>query len=41
MVLYKDKKVFGVPLSINVIQSGCAMPQAILDAMRYLKKNGE
>lgn len=41
MVQYKDKKVFGVPLLLNVSQSGCAVPQAILDAMRYLKKNGE
>lgn len=41
MVLYKDKKVFGVPLLLNVSQTGCALPQAILDAMRYLRKNGK
>lgn len=40
MVQYKDKKVFGVPLLLNVSQTGCALPQAILDAMRYLRKNG-
>lgn len=41
MVQYKDKKVFGVPLLLNVSQTGCALPQAILDAMRYMRKNGK
>lgn len=41
MVQYKDKKVFGVPLLLNVSQTGCALPQAILDAMRHLRKNGK
>ncbi|XP_068134709.1 rho GTPase-activating protein 7 isoform X2 [Hyperolius riggenbachi] len=34
---YKDKNVFGVPLTVNVQRSGQALPQCIQQAMRYLR----
>ncbi|XP_065884812.1 rho GTPase-activating protein 7-like isoform X2 [Dysidea avara] len=37
---YKDKKVFGVPLLLNIIKTGCALPKTILHAISYLRKNG-
>jgi len=40
MVQYKDKKVFGVPLLLNITKTGCALPKTILHAISYLRKNG-
>ncbi|XP_075716136.1 rho GTPase-activating protein 7 [Rhinoderma darwinii] len=34
---YRDKNVFGVPLSVNVQRSGLPLPQNIQQAMRYLR----
>lgn len=34
---YKDKNVFGVPLTINVQRFGQPLPQCIQQAMRYLR----
>ncbi|KAM9329234.1 rho GTPase-activating protein 7 [Gastrophryne carolinensis] len=34
---YKDKNVFGVPLSVNVQRFGQPLPQCIQQAMRYLR----
>ncbi|KAM4809384.1 rho GTPase-activating protein 7 isoform 2-T2 [Rhinophrynus dorsalis] len=34
---YKDRNVFGVPLTINVQRSGQPLPQSIQQAMRYLR----
>ena len=40
IALYKGKKVFGVPLLLNIIKTGCALPKTILHAISYLRKNG-
>ncbi|XP_063314114.1 rho GTPase-activating protein 7 isoform X1 [Pelobates fuscus] len=34
---YKDRNVFGVPLTINVQRTGQPLPQSIQQAMRYLR----
>ncbi|KAM9441442.1 stAR-related lipid transfer protein 8 isoform 1-T1 [Clarias gariepinus] len=34
---YKDKRVFGVPLNVNVQRTGQPLPQSIQQAMRYLR----
>ncbi|MEE6461916.1 hypothetical protein FKM82_001448 [Ascaphus truei] len=34
---YKDRNVFGVPLTINVQRSGQPLPQSMQQAMRYLR----
>lgn len=34
---YRDKNVFGVPLTVNVQRSGQPLPQNIQQAMRYLR----
>lgn len=34
---YKDRSVFGVPLTVNVQRSGQPLPQSIQQAMRYLR----
>ncbi|KAM3940715.1 rho GTPase-activating protein 7 isoform 2-T3 [Leptodactylus fuscus] len=34
---YRDKNVFGVPLTINIQRSGQPLPQNIQQAMRYLR----
>ncbi|XP_077864300.1 rho GTPase-activating protein 7-like [Saccoglossus kowalevskii] len=35
---YKDRAVFGVPLSVTLQRTGQPLPQTILHAMRYLRK---
>ena len=35
-----DKRVFGVPLSVNVRRYGQALPKNILYAMKYLRETG-
>lgn len=34
---HTDKRVFGVPLSVNVRYTGQALPPVILNAMEYLR----
>lgn len=36
---YKDRSVFGVPLTVNVQRSGQPLPQSIQQAMRYLRNH--
>uniref|UniRef100_A0A8C4MNI0 Rho GTPase-activating protein 7 n=1 Tax=Equus asinus TaxID=9793 RepID=A0A8C4MNI0_EQUAS len=36
---YKDRNVFGVPLTINVQRTGQPLPQSIQQAMRYLRNH--
>nr|KAF6368181.1 DLC1 Rho GTPase activating protein [Myotis myotis] len=36
---YKDRNVFGVPLTVNVQRSGQPLPQSIQQAMRYLRNH--
>lgn len=36
---YKDRNVFGVPLTVNVQRTGQALPQSIQQAMRYLRNH--
>ncbi|XP_053434312.1 rho GTPase-activating protein 7 isoform X2 [Nycticebus coucang] len=36
---YKDRHVFGVPLTVNVQRTGQPLPQSILQAMRYLRNH--
>lgn len=36
---YKDRSVFGVPLTINVQRTGQPLPQSIQQAMRYLRNH--
>ncbi|XP_048186509.1 rho GTPase-activating protein 7 [Perognathus longimembris pacificus] len=36
---YKDRSVFGVPLTVNVQRSGQPLPQSIQKAMRYLRNH--
>ena len=35
-----DKRMFGVPLCVNVRQTGKALPNAILHAMTHIKDAG-
>ena len=35
-----DKKMFGVPLSVNVSQTGQALPLSIQHAFQHLRENG-
>ncbi len=35
-----DKKVFGVPLSVNVRRTGQVLPTSILSAMDHLRQAG-
>ncbi|CAF0713750.1 unnamed protein product [Brachionus calyciflorus] len=37
--LYKHKNVFGVPLKLNYQRYGQPLPQAIIQIMKYLRKN--
>lgn len=36
---YKDRNVFGVPLTVNVQRTGQPLPQSIQQAMRYLRNH--
>uniref|UniRef100_A0A5F9D1K9 Rho GTPase-activating protein 7 n=1 Tax=Oryctolagus cuniculus TaxID=9986 RepID=A0A5F9D1K9_RABIT len=36
---YKDRSVFGVPLTVNVQRTGQPLPQSIQQAMRYLRNH--
>lgn len=36
---YKDRHVFGVPLTVNVQRTGQPLPQSIQQAMRYLRNH--
>nr|XP_021506737.1 rho GTPase-activating protein 7 isoform X1 [Meriones unguiculatus] len=36
---YRDRSVFGVPLTVNVQRSGQPLPQSIQQAMRYLRNH--
>ncbi|KAJ6668599.1 hypothetical protein lerEdw1_012081 [Lerista edwardsae] len=36
---YKDRNVFGIPLTVNVQRTGQALPQSIQQAMRYLRNH--
>lgn len=36
---YKDRSVFGVPLTVNVQRTGQPLPQSIQQAMRYLQNH--
>lgn len=38
--LFKNKLVFGVPLKVNFQRHGQPLPQAIIQIMKYLRKNG-
>lgn len=38
---YKDKNVFGVPLSVIQQRSGQPLPQCVLFAMRCLRRNAK
>ena len=38
--LSSDKRMFGVPLSINIRNTGQALPPAILHAIQHLRMNG-
>ena len=38
---HEGRRVFGVPLRLNVQRHGRALPRAILQAMDYLQENGE
>ena len=35
-----DKRMFGVPLSVNIRNTGQALPPAILHAIQHLRTNG-
>lgn len=35
-----DKRTFGVPLSVNIRNTGQALPPAILHAIQHLRENG-
>ena len=35
-----DKRMFGVPLSVNIRNTGQALPPAILHAIQHLRENG-
>ena len=36
---YRDRRVFGVPLTVTARRSGHPLPPAILQALDYLRKN--
>ena len=38
--LFPGKKVFGVPLMVNVQRHGHSLPPLVLQAMEHLKKEG-
>lgn len=40
-IFLQGRRVFGVPLRLNVQRHGRALPRAILQAMDYLRENGE
>jgi hypothetical protein len=39
LLSHADKRLFGVPLSVNVRNTGQALPPVILNAMEYLRKD--
>ena len=40
LYMFPGKKVFGVPLMVNVQRHGHALPPLILQAMEHIKKTG-